>query len=380
MRRRVSLAEISRILVLVTLVLGPSRVICPARPAGELCESTPEEQGMDSKALATGLEEIAVESKGLQSLLVVRHGCLVLETYRPPYGRDQKHYLNSATKSVLSGLVGIAIQEGRLREDDRVLSFFPDFMATEQDARKKQITIKQLLTMSSGISWPQTATGENASVDMGKSSDWARFILDRPMAAEPGGVINYSNGDSHLMAAILQKATGSTALEFARENLFGPLGIEDVAWDTDPQGRNIGSAALKMRPVDMAKFGLLYLHGGKAGGRPVVPLGWVKRSLTPQVKMPTKGGPADYGYYWWLYPDQKLFEAWGGAGQRIGVFRELDLVVVMTADMPQDYPRSPFAAKMYETIQGSIRSTKPLPANPAAMSALKRSLAELTAP
>jgi CubicO group peptidase (beta-lactamase class C family) len=234
--------------------------------------------------------------------------------------------------------------------------------------------------MSSGISWPQTATGENASVDMGKSSDWARFILDRPMAVEPGGVINYSNGDSHLMAAILQKATGSTALEFARENLFGPLGIEDVAWETDPQGRNIGSAALKMRPVDMAKFGLLYLHGGKAGGRPVVPLGWVKRSLTPQVKMPTKGGPADYGYYWWLYPDRKLFEAWGGAGQRIGVFRELDVVVVMTADMPQDYPRSPFAAKMYETIQGSIRSTKPLPANPAAMSALKRSLAELTAP
>src|SRR5262249_20691935 len=147
---------------------------------------------------------------------------------------------------------------------------------------------------------------------------------------------------------ILQKATGSTALDFARTRLFEPLGISDVAWDADPQGRSIGSAALQMRPVDIAKFGWLYLSDGAWQTRQVVERAWVEKSLTAQVKMSTRGGPADYGYYWWLYPERDLFEAWGGAGQRIGLLRDLQVVVVVTADMPNDIPRSPFASHLYE--------------------------------
>jgi CubicO group peptidase (beta-lactamase class C family) len=272
-------------------------------------------------------------------------------------------------------LVGIAVHDGKLREDDLLLSYFADYVPANVDLRKKRITVKHLLTMSSGISWPQSAS-ENASDQMGRSSDWVRFILDRPMAAEPGSVTNYSNGDSHLLSAVLQRATGATALDFARKRLFEPLGIRDVAWDSDPQGRSIGSAALQMRPIDMAKLGSLYLAYGEVENR-VLDREWVEKSLTAQVKMPTAGGPAEYGYYWWLYPERKLFEAWGGAGQRIAVFRDLRLVVVMTADVPDDIPRSPLAARVYDVVLGAVKSSSPLPANPAAVSDLKRSIADL---
>ncbi len=340
------------------------------------CVATPEEQGMDSNVVSRLFRGSGGENKGLHSLLVVRNGCLVVEAYGPPHHRDRRHYLNSATKAVLSALVGIAVHDGKLREDDLLLSYFADYVSADGDSRRNRISVKHLLTMSSGISWPQSAS-ENASDQMGRSSDWVRFILARSMAAEPGRVTNYSNGDSHLLSAVLQRATGATALDFARERLFEPLGIRDVAWDSDPQGRSIGSAALQMRPIDMARLGSLYLGYGELEMHRLLDREWVEKSLTAHVKMPTSGGPADYGYYWWLYPERKLFEAWGGAGQRIAVFRDLRLVVVMTADVPNDIPRSPLAARVYDVVLGSVRSSSPLPANPSAVSELKRSIADL---
>jgi CubicO group peptidase (beta-lactamase class C family) len=337
------------------------------------CVSTPEAQGMDSTVLSRTMRGIGADGKGLHSVLVVRNGCLVIEAYRPPYRRDQKHYLNSATKSILSALVGIAIHDGTVHEDDFVSAYLPDHVRADGDPRTGRIRIRHLLTMSSGISWPQSAS-ENTSDQMGHSTDWVRFILDRPMAAEPGSVTNYSNGDSHVLSAVLERATGKTALDFARTRLFQPLGIEDVAWDADPQGRSIGSAALQMRPVDMAKVGALYMRGGEFETRPILDPEWVSKSWTGQVKMPTRGGTADYGYYWWLYPERRIFEAWGGAGQRISVLRDVGVVVVMTADIPDDIPRSPFAARLTDGVRESVKSSGRLPDNPSAVADLQRSI------
>jgi len=345
--------------------------------AASVCESTPEEQGIDSNVLGRALRDIGDKSSGLHSLLVLRNGCVVLEAYWPPFARDKKHYLNSATKAVLGTLIGIAIHDGKLREDDFAASYFPEYPSEDGDPRRQRIRIKHLLTMSSGIYWPQTKT-INASDEMGRSSDWVRFIINRPMAAEPGTVTNYSNGDSHLLSAILQKVTGTTALDFARKRLFEPLGISDIAWDADPQGRSIGSAALQLRPVDMAKFGSLYLDYGQWQTARVVERAWVQKSLTAQVKMPTRGGPAYYGYYWWLYPERSLFEAWGGAGQRIALLRDVQVVVVMTADMPTDFPRAPFAAHLYDAVRESVKSSRPLPSNPSAVSELRRAIQQST--
>jgi CubicO group peptidase (beta-lactamase class C family) len=346
----------------------------PAVPgANAPCVSTPEEQGMDSTVLSRTMRGIGAEGQGLHSLLVVRNGCLVIETYWPPYRRDQKHYLNSATKSILSALVGIAVHDGTLHEDDFVSSYLPDYLQADGDTRTRRIRVRHLLTMSSGISWSQSAS-ENTSDQMGHSADWVRFIFERPMVAEPGTVTNYSNGDSHVLSAVLQRVTGKTALDFARTRLFQPLGIEDVVWDADPQGRSIGSAALQMRPVDMAKVGALYLTSGEFETRHILDPEWVSKSLTGQVKMPTRGGAADYGYYWWLYPERTLFEAWGGAGQRISVLRDVGVVVAMTADIPDDIPRSPFAARLVDGVRESVKSSGRLPENPSAVADLQRSI------
>jgi len=117
---------------------------------------------------------------------------------------------------------------------------------------------------------------------------------------------------SHLLSAVLQRVTGVTALDFARKRLFEPLGVGDVGWDSDPQGRSIGSAALQMRALDMTKLGSMYLTYGKFETHRILDREWVEKSLTTRVKMPTAGGPAEYGYYWWLYPERTLFEALGG--------------------------------------------------------------------
>jgi CubicO group peptidase (beta-lactamase class C family) len=290
---------------------------------------------------------VATEGKELHSLLVLRNGELVFEKYWPPYERDRKHALNSCTKAVVSALIGIASDEGWLRENDTVLQYFLKETPANLDDAKRAITIQHLLTMSSGISWPQSGR-DNVSDQMGRSPDWVKFILDRPMAAAPGTVTNYSNGDSHLLSAIIGKVTDSTALEFARKRLFGPLGISDVHWASDPQGRSIGSATLQMRPMDMVKLGRLYLARGAWNGRRILSENWVQKSLVAHTQMPTAGGAANYGYYWWLYPERELFEAWGGAGQRIGVFPAPGVVVVMTGNIGDDIPRSPFAAKVYD--------------------------------
>src|ERR1700730_6392320 len=137
---------------------------------------------MDSAVLSRAIQSVGADAKGLHSWLVVRNGCLVIEAYWPPYRRDQKHYLNSATKSVLSALVGIAIHDGTLREDDLVSSYLSGYLRADGDPRTKRISVRHLLTMSSGISWLQSAS-ENTSDQMGHSADWVRFILDRPMAA-----------------------------------------------------------------------------------------------------------------------------------------------------------------------------------------------------
>jgi CubicO group peptidase (beta-lactamase class C family) len=278
----------------------------------------------------------------------------------------------------LSALVGIAVRDGTLREDTRVRPLLRSSTAVAGDRRWQRVSVRDLLTMSSGLEWHQSPP-DNTSDAMGHSPDWVRFILERPFAAAPGREQNYSNGDAHLLSAVLQAAVGEPALAFARDRLFAPLGIDDAAWDHDPQGRSIGSAALQLRPVDMATFGLLYARDGHIGGREVVDRRWIRRSLSAHGAMPSKGGPVPYGYYWWLYPERHVAEAWGAAGQRIGVIRDLDAVIVTTGDDPADYPRSPVAARLYDLVRASVKSRGTLPEHPSAAAELARTVAEMTA-
>jgi len=326
-------------------------------------EATPESQGMDSTELVKLLRYINQQGKALDSLLVVRHGRLVLELYYPPYTRDKDHIVNSITKSFVSALVGIAIDQGYVRGDrSTLLDYFPEVADASKYPGKASIQIRDLLTMNSGIDWPQYGPN-NVSNQMDRSPNWVQFILSRPMAGKPGSQSNYSNGDAHLLSAIIQRATGEDSLEFGWQNLFEPLGIPRPKWFRDPQGINIGSATIYLPPREMAKLGYLYLHDGAWAGKQIVPAEWVRTSLQRHTGIQTSAGLVDYGYYWWLYPQLGMSEAWGGAGQRIAIFRNLDMVTVMTADISDDAPVTAFSSEIYKRILRAARAQPALPEN-----------------
>jgi len=317
---------------------------------------------VDSAELSQLLQYIREERNAIDSLVVIRHGQLILETYYHGYTRDQPHILNSVTKSFVSALTGIAIHDGFIASDrSKISEWFPGTPAIE---------VQHLLSMTSGIDWPQTAS-VNASRDMDRSPNWVQFILARPMAATPGTTSNYSNGDAHLLSAILNRATGEDVLEFATRRLFQPLGIPKPKWDRDPQGVNIGSAAIYMTPRDMVRLGQLYLKEGAWEGKQIVSVEWVRKSLERHTGIVISKGIADYGYFWWLYPKLGMFEAWGGAGQRIAIFRDLDLVVAMTANFSDDAPVSSFSHEVYRRIVNAAKSRSSLPENRAAMAELQ---------
>ncbi len=343
--------------------------------------STPEKQGMDSTTLVNLLEYIEKQGKGIDGLVVIRHGAIVLEAYYSPYTKDQKHIVNSVTKSFISALVGIAIDQGYISSrDSKVLNYFPEYRLPDNDPRRRAITIEHLLTMTSGIDWPQYGP-DNINDKMTRSNDdWVRFILERPMTAEPGRQPNYSNGDAHLLSAIIQKATGETALDFGWKHLFQPLGISDIRWDYDPRGISIGSATIYLTPRDMAKLGYLYLNDGVWNGQTIVSADWVHASLQSHTQIPLSQGFAEYGYFWWIYPKLGMYEAWGGAGQRVAIFPKLDIITVMTSDIPDDAPVTTFSSEIYRYIIEAAKSSGALPENSQSSAELARLIAVAASP
>jgi len=229
-------------------------------PTEEWQYSTPIDQGMSIRTLNEFFDAV---NRYVDSVLVIRNGYIVFEQNSANFVIDSKHHLFSATKSVLSMLIGIAIDKGYIKGvDQRVLDFFPDRTILNLDERKEALTLKHLLTMSSGFDCPDLGN-ETVGQLMG-SWDWDQFALDLPMSGNPGDSYQYCNANTHLLSTILTKATGMSALDFAHEHLFGPLGITDVRWDSDhsDRGRSIGFTGLWMSPQDLAKLGLLYLEGG----------------------------------------------------------------------------------------------------------------------
>jgi CubicO group peptidase (beta-lactamase class C family) len=210
--------------------------------------STPEEQGMDSSALAKLVAYGA--SHSFDSLLVVRHGRIVTEATYAPYTGDSPHNIFSSTKAVTGTLLGMVYKDGLLdRLDHPMLDFFADRHIANVDDRKKAITVQNLLDMTSGLDWDQGFEGgkQQSMNDVYRSSNWTQFILDRPMAHAPGEVYNYSNGNPDLISAVITKLTGKLAEDYARQRLFAPLGIADWHWNHDPQGLTIGNGTRATR-------------------------------------------------------------------------------------------------------------------------------------
>ena len=301
--------------------------------------ASPESQGMDSNVLVEMLKSIENEEIGIEALVVVRNGVVVLDATVFPFSifPDARHNVYSCTKSVLSILIGIAIDEGYIEGVNQpVLTFFPEKSVANIDAHKEAMTLEHLLSMTAGLNCRDSYLYRwDGLYQMRSSPDWAQFMLDLPMVEEPGSYFEYCNGASFLLSAILQEATGVSAFEFAQEHLFTPLGISDVVWESNPQGITIGYSDLQLRPGDMAKIGYLYLNDGVWDGEQIVPSAWVRDSTRKYISATLQEG---YGYQWWVDVSGS-YMALGYGGQSIQIFPKFDLIIVTTARQDESTAR-----------------------------------------
>jgi len=266
-----------------------------------------------------------------------------------------------------------------------LLGLLPPGGVQNLDDAKKAITLENLLTQTSGLKCNENPGPDEPSVYT--SDDWVKFMLDQPMVAKPGEKFNYCTGATHLLSAVLQKATGLSALKFANENLFAPLGIGplgETRWSTDPQGVTLGGFGLALTPREMAKLGFLFLNKGQWDGKRVVPADWVAASTASHAN---QGAKKEYGYLWWIDPQGKWYAALGLHGQHIFVYPAENLVVVSTAALPMgnDADLIPIQDLLDQYILPAVKSGGPLPANPDGQARLATatqawSQAEKTAP
>jgi len=288
--------------------------------------STPEAQGMDSSKLAELFDKINDAYPFVNSTLILRNGYIVAEKYNNGYSPNIKQYIYSATKSILSGIVGIALDQELIHLDDKITDIFSDRDIKEPDERKNKITIEHLLQMRDGFNYNDNQMYGSLLA----SEDPIQFVLDLPMKEEPGFSLNYNSANSHLLSAIVQEKSGMKTDEFAKEHLFEPLGISNYYF-AELQGVSLGANGLMLTPRDFAKFGQLYLNGGEWEGKQIISKEWIKASTsnTSDEKMYR----SYYGYHWYVndIDGQPVYYALGSFGQFLFVLPELNIVVVSTA-------------------------------------------------
>ncbi|RIU92048.1 serine hydrolase domain-containing protein [Oceanobacillus picturae] len=274
--------------------------------------------------------ENKLKKEKVDSALVQFNNSLIMEYYRNPKMKEKQHKIYSVTKSILSTLIGIAIDKGYIESVNKPIHHY--FQEFNKDSEFQRITIKHLLTMTSGLHWP----GNNGMIP---SKNWVNFVLDQAVVHPPGKEMAYSCGSSHLLSAIIQKATGVDTEIFAKHHLFTPLGITDYKWNRDAQGIAIGGFGITMKTVDMLKIGRLYLKKGRWKSQQIVSSQWVKESTYPRVKIDENNS---YSYHWWNKTFNKMgrvFLASGYEGQYIIVAPDYQLVVVMTSSIKDDAAR-----------------------------------------
>jgi len=257
--------------------------------------------------------------------------------WHPYYHGTDEHTMQSVSKTVTSATIGVAMARGDFKAplSTPVLHYFDESKVKNVDARKRRMTLRDLLTMTSGLDWNEDvpyADTNNPSDLMEATDDWVQFVIDRPMKDEPGKVFAYSSGATELLAYIFQRETGADIERYAHSHLFEPLGIRNYHWKRTPLGVVDTEGGLYLRAPDLAKIGLLYMHGGLWNGQQLMTSDWVKESLTPRIDA---GEGFQYGYQWWLLPHgtppRLAWLARGMGGQRLMVFPEDQLIVVSTA-------------------------------------------------
>ncbi|MGY5858647.1 MAG: serine hydrolase [Candidatus Thorarchaeota archaeon] len=315
-------------------------------PTDEWQSTTPEEQDLDSRWLNRINMSIVTDDIAIDSVIIIKNGYIVYEQYYGMWSQQFVHTIQSCTKSVMSALIGIAIDNGFIDSvNQRVLDFFPDYTIDNWDERKNDITIEHLLTMTSGIEWHEVdvpyTDSANDLMTMYDSVDMWEYVLDRPMDNDPGAQWSYHSGGIEVLGGIIWNATGLHVDDFAREYLFEPIGIDSFGWWRPTPSWQFGcSGGLSLLPRNMARFGYLFLNEGYWNGTQVISSEWVQQSTLAYYDT---GGYYHYGYTWWSIPGTTFYEATGHYEQKIYVLPEHDIVVAFTGSIadedwhPTDY-------------------------------------------
>ncbi len=300
-----------------------------------LPRSTPEFQAVHTEGLVHFFDAIEAKKLELHSIIVVRHGNVIVEAWWAPYGPQLNHTMYSMSKSFTSTAVGLAINEGKLKLDDPVISFFPNDLPAEISANLKSLRVRDLLCMSAG-------QGKDPTFDTVKSADWAKDFLAKPFDHEPGTKFLYNSIATYMCSAIVQKVTGQTVHEYLKARLFEPLGITGTTWEVSPQGINTGGWGLGITTEGLAKFGQLLLQKGKWNDRQIVPATWVETATTTKIMQPEPAKPSrpnadndwlqGYGFQFWRCRHH-AYRGDGAFGQYTIVMPEQDAVVAITSEV-----------------------------------------------
>jgi len=310
--------------------------------------STLTDVGMDEKLINAMQDSVTSGSySNIHSVLILRNNKLVYEKYWPGHDenrgtdfigmthhhRDSFHDIRSITKSITGAAVMMALDQGKIKNlDQQLFDFFPEF-SKYAVGKKKDITIRQLLTMTSGLNWKEERS-YNDSIKKHDISYALDFILRQPLVTEPGVKFSYNSGSTQLLAMIVEKSTGMDIEKFTIKNLFEPLGIKNFEWTKEKNGLTSAWAGLRMRSRDLLKFGMLYLNQGKWNGKQIIPAASVQESMSLHIKT---GEYVAYGYQFWIMKDTipgetiEIIEASGNGGQKIAINKDKNLLIVVTA-------------------------------------------------
>ncbi|MGC4044094.1 MAG: serine hydrolase [Armatimonas sp.] len=307
------------------LLLGDATVSQAAK--SRLPRAKPESVGIDPAGILRFTE--AVDTIGLHSLMLLRHGKVAAEGWWNPYGPQHPHMLYSLSKSFTSTAIGLLISEGKLSKEAAVVSFFPNERPATIEDNLAAMQVQHLLMMGTGHDID--TTGAVLSQPQG---DWVRGFFSVPVAHAPTTKFVYNTGATYMLSAILQTVTGQTVLDYLRPRLFGPLGIQNPTWETCPKGRNAGGFGLSITTEDIAKFGQLYLQKGMWDGKQLVPAAWVADATQQHISNGDPKTPSDwaqgYGYQFWRCRHD-AYRGDGAFGQFCVVLPEKDAVIAITS-------------------------------------------------
>ncbi len=352
-------------IILLALVAGLLAQIAQAFPV-----SSPEQEGVPSRAILSLIERMEKDIDAVHSLMILRHGKIITQGWWAPYDADTPHVLHSLSKSFTSTAIGLAIGEGKLSIDDPVISFFPEDTPEEPSWQLKSLRIRDLITMNTGH--------RNAPRVRDNPTNWARAFLHSEIEFKPGTHFQYNSAATYMLSAILQKVTGERLVDYLDKRLFQPLGIKKPHWDESPDGVNTGGWGLRVTTEDIAKLGQLYLQEGIWNGKRLLSKEWVHAATSKQTSNgsnPESDWDQGYGYQFWRCRHD-CYRGDGAFGQFCIVMPDHDMVIAVTSGV------SNMGAVMnviWETLLPTIK-TSSLPINRGGKRALVRKLASLSLP